>query len=339
MSLPGQITTTRRELLGTTAVSAVALASARCATTAAAGHRLPDSPLPPSQSHVAVVRTTAHASHRQAVEAALALAGGLWFIRPGQRVLLKPCLNSGNGYPATADPETLLIVATKVREAGGDPFIADRTMMAGSTDEALRRTGMLEAATQAAMDCLALEHSEWVLQKHPLAAHWPAQSIPIYRPVVEADHIINFCTPRTHSSGDFTMALKNNVGVVEAKARSFMHLPRGFKQRVAEIALVAAPSLVVMDGRQGFTNGGPDQGDLAQLDFVAVGTDPVAVDAVGIGYLRMAGTNDAVGKGSLWQIPILARAVALGAGVGEAARIRLSGLGADDEAALRRELG
>jgi uncharacterized protein (DUF362 family) len=48
-----------------------------------------------------------------------------------------------------------------------------------------------------------------------------------------------------------------------------------------------------MDGRAGFTNGGPDVGDLARLDFLAASVDPLAIDAVGLGFLRMAAPTTA----------------------------------------------
>ena len=103
--------------------------------------------------------------------------------------------------------------------------------------------------------------------------------------MVAADHIINLCTPRTHALGDFTMSMKNNVGVVNGFSRLRMHVPWGLKERLAEINLVVRPSLILMDGRQGFTDGGPDSGDLAHPGFIAAGSDPVAIDAVAAAWL------------------------------------------------------
>lgn len=331
---------TRRNLMQNAVLGASIVGAARCAVVdrSERGRMLPDTPSPPTSSSVAVVRPSKFPSLKEALHAVVALAGGLGFIQPGQRVLLKPNLNSGNAYPATAAPETLLVLADLVREAGGDPFIADRTMFAGATQDAFKKTGMLDAAAEAKMEAIALETTPVVLVHHPLAENWFAQTIPIYQTVFEADHVINFCTPRTHSVGDFTMALKNNVGVVEGRSRALMHAGPGFKERVAEIMLVARPSLVVMDGRDGFTNGGPDTGDLAHMDFLAVGQDPVAVDAVGLAHLRLAGTNDAVGLGSIWDIPLLRRAVEVGAGVGNADSILIHGLEADDVARLKSHM-
>jgi hypothetical protein len=124
-------------------------ASAEPADSAISRHRLPEQPAPPANSRVAVVRSGAHPGHREAVQRTIALAGGLEFIRPGETVLLKPAVNSGNGYPATTDPETVWVVAEMVKEAGGEPFVADRTMFLHSTEDALQAQADSEMRSRA----------------------------------------------------------------------------------------------------------------------------------------------------------------------------------------------
>lgn len=323
----------RRAFLQATVAAA---ACSRCGTTGLSGHRVPDRPCAPERSTVAVVRAAGFTSHEAAVREAVRLAGGLGFIGNGDRVLLKPAVNSSNRYPATTDPETVSIVGKLVKERGGVPFIADRTMFLKATPLMFSKTGMTEAAHALGAELLALEYSPTVLAVHTLADHWFGNAVPVYRPVLAADHIINLCTPRTHSVGDVTMALKNHVGVVDGLARAAMHGPGAFKERVAEISLVTRDDFIVMDGREGFSNGGPDDGDLVHPGFVAAGKDPVAVDAVAIAYLRKAGTNDAVGLGSLWRIPTIQRAAQMGLGVPNADRIDLVGLTPADLADLQR---
>jgi uncharacterized protein (DUF362 family) len=301
-------------------------------------HRLPDRPAPPAKSRVAVVRAGDFPSQREALRRAIASAGGLAFIRPGETVLLKPALNSGRPYPATTDPETVWIVAELVKQVGGEPFVADRTMFLRSTETAFRETAILDAAAQAGIPCRFLEDDDSIPIHHPLAEHWWGNTIRIYESAVEADHIINLCTPRTHFAGDFTMSMKNNVGVVNAVSRLPMHAPSGLKKRLAEINLVTRPSLIVMDGREGFTDGGPDAGDRARPGFIAAGSDPVAIDAIGLAHLRLEGANEAISGGSIWEIPMMKRAVEIGVGVGSSRAIELIGAGPAAEARLRAQL-
>lgn len=315
------------------------IASAAATEAVASRHRLPERPTPPEQSRVAVVRASDHPGHREAIQQAIELAGGLGFIRPGETVLLKPAANSSSPYPATTDPETIWVVAEMVKAAGGEPFVGDRTMFLRSTQSVFEETGIRDAAEQAGIRCLPLEEDSSISIPHPLAENWAGSAIPIYSSVAAADHIVNLCTPRTHALGDFTMAMKNNVGVVSGSwNRLRMHLPRGLKERLAEINLAVRPSLIVMDGRQGFTDGGPDSGDLAHPGFIAAGADPVAIDAIGLAHLRLEGANPAIGEGSVWAIPMMKRAVEIGLGIGSGTGIALVGTDPESEAALRAQL-
>ena len=279
----------------------------------------------PAVSEVAVVEAAQHPTHAAAVRAAVTAAGGLGFVEPGQSVLLKPALNSANRYPATADPETVLAVARMVIEAGGKPFIADRTMFLHSTRTAFEKTGVLDAAREARIECVALEDTPVVDVMHPLATGWPDSTVPVYKLAAEADHVVNLCTPRTHKLGDLTMAIKNNVGIVGGKSRLRMHAGGGLKARLAEIALVMRPALIVLDARLGFGDGGPDEGDLVRPGLIVAGRDPLAVDAAGVAILRLHGTNDALSAGSIWDIPMLRRAAAIGIGAAGPSAVRLVG--------------
>jgi uncharacterized protein (DUF362 family) len=334
--------TTRRECLHHLGAGAALLALGSCRTMSApdgaAAQVLPTSRPARSPSLVALVRPSSYPHLVDAVRDVVAKAGGLSFLREGQKVLLKPAMNSARAYPATTDPEVLLALAQLVKEAGGTPFIADRTVFSKSTALTFHKVGLDDVARQAGISCQALDHAPVVSRPHALATHWSDGAVPIYEPVATADHIINVCTPRTHRLGDFTMALKNFVGVVDSGARLGMHLPSGFRERLAEINLVVRPSLVVMDGRQGFVDGGPDSGDLATFDFLAAGADPVAIDAVGLAHLRIAGANDTIMGGSVWALPVLKRAVELDLGAASAADLAFTGATAEHEASVRAQL-
>jgi len=58
-----------------------------------------------------------------------------------------------------------------------------------------------------------------------------------------------------------------------------------------------------------------DTGDLAQLDFLAASADPLAIEAVGLGFLPLAGANERLMK----------RAADVGVGANASERIHLLG--------------
>jgi uncharacterized protein (DUF362 family) len=95
------------------------------------------------------------------------------------------------------------------------------------------------------------------------------------------------------------------------------------RKMIAEINTAYTPALVIMDGVEAFTAGGPHQGRLVTPQVVLAGTDRVAIDAVGVAILRHFKTSYAVSNGPIFQQEQIARAVELGLGVDSPNKIKL----------------
>jgi uncharacterized protein (DUF362 family) len=126
------------------------------------------------------------------------------------------------------------------------------------------------------------------------------------------------------------MSLKNPVGFVPLRTRPSTHnymteLHTSFDQRrmIAEVNTAYQNALIVMDGVDAFVDGGPAKGTLASPNVVLAGTDPIAMDAVGVAILRMLGTTKKVSEGSVFELEQIARAVELGLGIDKPARINI----------------
>jgi uncharacterized protein (DUF362 family) len=100
-----------------------------------------------------------------------------------------------------------------------------------------------------------------------------------------------------------------------------LHSSADQRRMIAEINAAYKPDLVVMDGVEAFTKGGPHRGDLVNSEVMIAGTDRVAIDAVGVAILRHFGTTDAVSAGSIFDQEQIKRAVELGLGVSSASQI------------------
>jgi uncharacterized protein (DUF362 family) len=87
------------------------------------------------------------------------------------------------------------------------------------------------------------------------------------------------------------------------------------RHMIAEVNTVYKPGLILMDGVEAFLDGGPAQGKKAQTGVMLAGTDPVAMDAVGVAILRLFGTTPAVSNGRIFDQEQIARAVELDLGV------------------------
>jgi uncharacterized protein (DUF362 family) len=152
--------------------------------------------------------------------------------------------------------------------------------------------------------------------------HW-ARGFAIPRPVLAADGIIQACCLKTHRyGGHFTLSLKNSVGLaakyVPGEGYNYMgelHNSPHQRRMIAEINAAYHPELVVLDGVEAFTDGGPARGRKVDTQVVLASTDRVALDAVGVAILRLHGTTPAVTRGSIFEQEQIARAVELGLGV------------------------
>jgi len=81
--------------------------------------------------------------------------------------------------------------------------------------------------------------------------------------------------------------------------------------------------MVILDGLEGFTDGGPESGTLVKPQVLLLGADRVAVDAVGVAILRMHGGNATISRGRVFDQEQIAWATHLGLGVRGADQIDL----------------
>jgi uncharacterized protein (DUF362 family) len=126
---------------------------------------------------------------------------------------------------------------------------------------------------------------------------------------------VSTCCLKTHGFGGvFTMSLKLSVGLTPRSIRRGMHRSPDMRRMIAELNQGYAPDLVVMDGLEAFTDGGPSQGTLRRANVFLAGTDRVAVDAVGLAVLKELGSNDAIMRTRIFAQEQIARAVEVGLG-------------------------
>ncbi len=310
---------------------------------------VPPTSLPPVPSEGATVALVRTGSVRDAVQRAVEMAGGLDFIQPGDTVLVKPNVNSPDAYPATTNPEIVEAVVWLVFQR--DPkrvIVADRSgpnrwgSGFGDTIAYMKEVGIYDAAIEAGAEVTSFDSGPWMHVQPAGAANWDGGfSVP--QAVMEVDHIISLPVVKTHFIAGFTMSLKNWVGLLNPDYRIRpLHDGRTGEQTfghlIAELNLVAAPSLVVMDGTRAFVSGGPASGDAVEPGLVIASRDRVANDAVGLALLKTLGTTERIQTPSVWAQPQIARAVELGIGVKGADEILLKAEGVPEIEEIRRHL-
>jgi uncharacterized protein (DUF362 family) len=138
---------------------------------------------------------------------------------------------------------------------------------------------------------------------------------------------VQTCCLKSHAfGGHFTLSLKNSVGMVAGKGYPYMqelHTSPHMRQLLAEINTAYSPDLVVLDGVDAFTKGGPAQGTRVKANVILAGNDRVAIDAVGVAILRLFGTTPELSQGRIFEQEQIARAVELGLGINSPEEVQL----------------
>lgn len=291
----------RRELLKVGVATAVLARTARAAT-----------------SPVYLIRTT---DREQGIRRGLASLG-----LPAtneKRVVVKPNFNSADPYPASTHLDTLGALVKHLQAAGAREIsVADRSGM-GNTRRVMEQKGLFAQAKQMGYQAVVLDETsmEGWTNERLAGSHW-SRGVLFPRLFQEADFVVQTCCLKTHRyGGHFTLSLKNSVGMVAKYSPSDnynymgeLHGTALQRQMIAEINQLYRPAMIVMDGLEAFTDGGPESGTLVKPQVMVLGTDRVAVDAVGVALLRMHGGNATISRGRIFEQEQIARAVQLGLG-------------------------
>jgi len=218
-----------------------------------------------------------------AVRSAVDALGGIGaFVKPGQRVLLKPNLLSGKPVEkgVCTHPAVFRATVALVREAGGDPFMGDSPGF-GSARRVAQKCGLLEAADELGVE--VVNFTEAVEVDNPWSKVYP--KLHIARQVVEADAVINLCRVKSHGMMLMTMAVKNLFGCVVGLQKAKWHLDaahnhRAFTEMLLSVYKLANPVLSIADAIVAMEGNGPGAGTPRPLGFIAVSPDAVALDSV-----------------------------------------------------------
>jgi uncharacterized protein (DUF362 family) len=280
-----------------------------------------------SVSHVAFVKTTDRA---EGVKRAIDLLGLEKF--RGKDLFIKPNFNSADPTPGSTHEDTLVALMRKLKAMGAGPLtLGDRSGM-GNTREVMGKKSAFQMGKELDTKVVVFDElgaDDWELLKSQ-ESHWE-QGFALPRLVRKAGGVVQTCCLKTHRyGGHFTLSLKNSVGLaaktVPGNSYNFMrelHSSQHQRRMIAEINTAYKPELIILDGVQAFTNGGPDQGKMVQSNVILAGTDRVAIDAVGVALLRHFGTTPEVSQGAIFEQDQIARAVQLKIGVSSPKQIEL----------------
>ncbi|MEK7705289.1 MAG: DUF362 domain-containing protein [Myxococcota bacterium] len=236
---------------------------------------------------------------------ALRAVGGIErFVRPGERVVIKP--NVGwNRLPeqaANTNPDLVEELVQQVKGAGAaEIWVTDVSV--NDPERCFARSGVREAAERAGARVILPNAAGF---RPVLVGGVLLREADVLWPFVEADRVINVPIVKQHGLSGVTLSMKNWYGVLGGHR---VRLHQDIHQSVVDLAGMMKPTLTVLDATRVLVANGPTGGnldDVKRLDTVAVGTDEVALDALGAellgrapGELAFLGLAQAAGLGRI----------------------------------------
>ena len=233
----------------------------------------------------AVSLIRANSYEQQLLQAALErllepLGGMAAFVKPGNRVLLKPNLLTGGrpGKECITRPELVCCVAQLVQAAGGKPFLGDGPAF-GSARGVAKANGYLPLT-----EALNIPIVEFHGKRYQTVSQ-AFNHLLLCKEAMDADVVINLPKVKSHTQLTLTLGVKNLFGCVPGKLKAWWHMEAGkdrarFGEMLVETARAIAPNLTILDGIIGHEGNGPSGGEPRQLGILAASADVFALDQV-----------------------------------------------------------
>ncbi|MFB2918914.1 MULTISPECIES: DUF362 domain-containing protein [Aerosakkonema] len=218
-------------------------------------------------------------SLRSSLETLLEPLGGITsFVKPGDRVLLKPNLLTGSRptKECVTRPELVYCVAQMVQAVGGKPFLGDGPAF-GSAMGVAKANGYLPLINE-----LNLPIVEFHGQRYETVST-QFNHLLLSKEAMDADVVINLPKLKSHVQLTMTMGVKNLFGCVPGKMKAWWHMEAGkdanrFGEMLVETARAIDPDLTILDGIIGHEGNGPSGGEPRYLGLLAASRDVFALD-------------------------------------------------------------
>ncbi len=245
-----------------------------------------------------------------ALDEAIGLLGGVeQFIKPGERVLIKPNLlmPCAPEKAATTHPEVIRAVLRLVKSAGAQPAIGEcpgGIFSPSYLKLVYSQCGIAKVAREEGCKIIldftetAVEQPAAVIEKRPIIASF-------YK---EYDSIINVAKLKTHGFMGYSGAVKNMFGAVPGVHKAQYHLKypekADFAAAIVDIYEAVRPSLCIVDAIVAMEGDGPSGGVPREIGALIAGgnghgVDLACADMVGIDPASLPILKEALSRGLL----------------------------------------
>lgn len=212
----------------------------------------------------------------------LAPLGGLDFVKPGMKIVIKPNLVSAMKpeSAATTHPVLLIALAEMLTEKGAEVVIGDSPgglYNAAYLNRIYNATGMRETEKYGAKLNQDYRQKETVF---PEARVLKSFTYTAY--LDDADFIINFCKLKTHGMMGMSAAAKNMFGVIPGIMKPEYHYRspdyKDFADMIVDLNQFFKPKLCIVDAVTGMEGNGPTAGTPRDIGALIASENPHAAD-------------------------------------------------------------
>lgn len=221
---------------------------------------------------------------RQALPRLLQPLGGLDWVTPGMKIVIKANLVSGRPPEdaVTTHPALLCVLSEMLLARGASVVIGDSpggVYNAAFLNRIYQRCGAAEAERYGAR----LNQNFEVKEQHfPGAAI--AHDFKYTAYLDDADVIINCCKLKTHGMMGMTCAVKNMYGIVPGAVKSEYHYrysnPMDFARMIVDLNRARPARLHIVDAVVGMEGNGPTAGTPKPIGCLLAGYDPYRLDMI-----------------------------------------------------------
>ena len=226
-----------------------------------------------------------------AVRAAVELMGGMKnFVKPGNRVLIKPNMSFPNPpeWATTTNPGVIRELALMCREAGASKvLVTDYTLF--RPGPCLERSGILDACSNLEWVSVAATNSERLFQETRFPGAEIMSQNGVLKEALNADVLIAAPVAKSHTSTGVSLSMKGMMGLVWDRGE--MH-SRGLSASIVDMCRVLKADLTVIDGTRVLSTRGPrGPGEVLKEDTIIASRDMVAADAYAVSAFTWYGRS------------------------------------------------
>ncbi|HTY24175.1 MAG TPA: DUF362 domain-containing protein [Desulfomonilaceae bacterium] len=212
---------------------------------------------------------------KSAVEA---LGGMKRFVKPGNKVVIKPNMSfaSGPATSANTHPEVVMEVARMCVEAGASRVsILDNVL--NHPQDCLNLSKIPETCSTVSKTSVNVVTDRRLFRDVNVPQGKLIKTMGVASEVLDSDVLIAVPVGKTHSSSGVSLSMKGMMGLVFDR-RPFHS--RGLDESIVDMVTILKPNLVVIDGTRILGSGGPGgPGEVIPLNLVIASTDMVSADA------------------------------------------------------------